>query len=104
MPNTVGPACTVITIDEPITSDAVMMPIVARSSVRSSWRAERVEALQVEVDPGLAATRVAQQPREVARHAGHQVERAARARCGRAARRRPAGSARAIAARTSGVR
>ena len=74
IPSTVGPPGTVITIAEPITSDAVMMPMVARSMRSVELLAEIVEPLQVEVDPGLAAPRLAQQPREVARNAAEHVD------------------------------
>ena len=69
----VGPAVTVITIDEPITSDAVMMPMVMRSIVCRGV-AERVESLQVEIDPQPAATCVLQQPRQIARHRGDEAD------------------------------
>ena len=67
-PNTVGPPATVITIEEPITSDAVMMPIGRPIDRAVEAIAEAVEALEIEIDPHAAVPRVLDQPREVARH------------------------------------
>src|SRR5215510_1224393 len=74
-PNKVGPLPTVMTIDEPMTSDAVMIPMVMRLMVLSRRSPKAIEPFEVKIDAHAATPRVLDQAREVTRHRREKTKR-----------------------------
>lgn len=68
IPNTCSPDVTVITIDEPVTGDAVKMPKVMAVDLAVELAAEAVEPLQVQIDAHPAAPGVIRHAAGVVRH------------------------------------
>ena len=63
-----GPPPTVITIEEPITSNAVMIPMVMRVDGSVEAITEAVQTLQIEVDPHAPAAGIFDETGKVTRH------------------------------------
>ena len=77
-PKMVGPPGTVMTIEEPITSEAVMMPMVARSIALSSRSPKLSKSLKVQVHSHAAVAGVLDEPRKITRHRGEKVDEIAK--------------------------